>query len=214
MRPILATLLALLFSLACRPMTKSPTLAPDQVSDTSGSAASAVSTASNNGLQLEIRPAADSSPGGWRLPLRFTIRNTGSQMVHTCLSGNRVVHLWELDRDYGYKLTQQEAGQAGCEEPLDLAPQGEHSWTEEITVPQITPGSVRLVGFTQIMAAEPCPASGCEPTWLTAFYAPFKVEAGEKGARQARTLDLRTNVTSADLMSGSPLEIARSGGER
>jgi hypothetical protein len=210
MRPILATLLALLFSLACRPMTKSPVLAPGQVS---ASAVSAASATPDHVLRLEIQPAADSSPGGWRLPLRFTIRNTGNQTIHTCLSGNRVVHLWELDRDYGYTLSQQQADRPGCEEPLDLAPQGEHSWTEEITVPQIAAGSVRLVGFTQIVSAEPCAASGCEPSWLTASFSPFKVEEGA-GARQARTLDLRTNVTSADLTSPSPLEIARSGGER
>jgi hypothetical protein len=213
MRPILATLLALLFSLACRPATKSPVLAPDQIS-----AASTVSDSdSGDALRLEIQPAAESSPGGWRLPLRFTIRNTGNQPVRACLSGARVVHLWELDRDYGYTLTQQRTEQPGCEEPFDLQSQGTHSWTEEITVPQIAAGSVRLVGFTQVVAAEPCAASGCEPTWLTASFSPFKIEEGG-GARQARMLDLRTNVTSADLAGPSPIDLVgradSGGGER
>lgn len=188
MRPILATLLALLFSLACRPMAKSPVLAPDQ-------AAGQVSAAESP-MQLVIQPATDSSPGGWRVPLRFTIRNTGDQPVHACLSGGRVVHLWELDRDYGYTLTEQRADQPACEEPFDLPPHGEHSWTEEITVPQIAAGSARLVGFTQVMAAEPCAEGPCEPVWLTASFSPFKIEEGTEGARQARTLDLRTGLAS------------------
>jgi hypothetical protein len=212
MRPILATLLALLFSLACRPATRSPVLAPDQVSDSG----SAVSTVSENAMQLEIQPAAESSPGGWRLPVRFTIRNTGDQPIHACLSGGRVIHLWELDRDFGYTLTQQQADQPACEEPFDLPPHGEHSWNEEITIPQIAAGSVRLVGFAQIIAAEPCAASGCEPAWLTASFSPFKIEEGEGAARQAQTLDVRTNLTSADLTSPSPIDLiekADPGGE-
>jgi hypothetical protein len=198
-------------------MAKSPVLAPDhQVSGSSASTASAGSAVSDNALRLEIRPAAESSPGGWHLPLRFTIHNTGDQPVHACLSGARVVHLWELSRNYGYTLAQRQADQPGCEEPFDLPPQGEHSWIEEVTIPRIAAGSARLVAFTQIVPPEPCAGSGCDPVWLTASFSPFKVEEGE-GARQARTLDLRTNVTSADLTGPSRSQLihpAGSGDER
>ncbi len=190
------TLLFLLFSLACRPMTKNPAVAPDQVSKT------------NSGMQLEIRPAVESSPGGVRVPLRFTIRNTGDQPIDACLSGGRVIHLWELDRDYGYTLAQQRADQPSCEEPFNLPARGEYSWTEEITLPP-APGAARLVGLTQVVPAEPC-ASDCEPVWLTAS-APFEIE--EQGTGQGgTTLDLRTGLMPTDL--AIPVEAGGSGIER
>ncbi len=187
------TLLFLLFSLACRPMTKNPAVAPDQVSKT------------NSGMQLEIRPAVESSPGGVRVPLRFTIRNTGDQPIDACLSGGRVIHLWETDRDYGYTLAQQRADQPSCEEPFNLPARGEYSWTEEITLPP-APGAARLVGLTQVIPAEPC-AGDCGPVWLTAS-APFEIEEQAKG-QGGPTLDLRTGLMSTGLAvpveAGGPL---------
>lgn len=194
MRLTLVTLLYLLFSLACRPMTQNPTVAPDQVSHT---------TAPSHGMQLEIRPAANSAPGGMRMPVRFTIRNTGDQPIHSCLSGGRVIHLWENDRAYGYTLAQQRADQPSCEEPFDLPARGEYSWTEEVTLPP-APGAARLVGLTQVVPAEPC-ARDCEPVWLTAS-TPLEIQ--EQAASQGTMLDLRTGLMSTDLAtplgSGGP----------
>lgn len=189
------TLLFLLFSLACRPMTQSPAVAPDQVSNT------------NSAMHLEIKPAVESSPGGVRIPLRFTIRNTGDQPIHACLSGGRVIHLWELDREYGYTLSQKRADQPSCEEPFDLPARGDYSWTEEVTLPP-APGAARLVGLTQVVAAEPC-TSHCEPVWLTAS-SPFKIE--EQTAPQGKTLDLRTGLLSTG--SAIPVEAGGPGIER
>ena len=175
-------------------MTKSPALAPGQV---------AGSTGTNSSMQLEIHPAAASSPGGLRIPLRFTIRNTGDQMIHSCLSGGRVIHLWERDRDYGYTLAQQRAEQPSCEEPFDLPAHGEYSWTEEVTLPP-APGEARLVGLTQVVPPDSC-TSNCEPVWLTAS-APFKIEEQDKPQGQPATLDLRTGLLSTDM--ATPLESA------
>jgi hypothetical protein len=178
------TLLFLLFSLACRPATKSPVLAPDQVSG------------SENAMRLEIQPAMTEAPGGSRIPLRFTIHNTGDQLIHTCLSAGHVVHLWELKRDYGYTLSQQRVDQPTCERPFDLPPHGEHSWTEEITIPVITAGPARIVGFTQIVPAEPCDRSDCDPVWLSAAFEPFEIE---EGTAKPEALDLRIGMTPASL---------------
>lgn len=189
------TLLFVLFSLACRPMTKNPTVAPDQVADT------------NRPLQLEIHPATESSPSGVRIPLRFTIRNTSDQPVHACLSGGQVIHLWELDRDYGYTLAQQRADQPSCEEPFDLPARGDYSWTEEITLPP-APGAARLVGLTQVVPAEPC-TGDCGPVWLTAS-ALFEIE--EQAANQGTTLDVRTGLVSTGL--ATPIQTSGPGIER
>lgn len=175
-------------------MAKSPATAADQVSNTNQT---------NSVMQLEIQPATASSPGGVRIPLRFTIRNTGEQPVHACLSGGQVIHLWERDRDYGYTLAQQRAEQSDCEEPFDLAAHGEYSWTEEVTLPP-TPGEARLVGLTQVVPADSC-TQDCETVWLTAS-APFKIE--EQAAQQGTPLDLRTGLMSTD--TATP--IAMSGG--
>lgn len=201
-RSTTAFLLFILFSLACRPMMKNPALAPDQVAGPTGS---------NSSMQLEIQPAAASSVGGLRIPVRFTIRNTGDQAIHSCLSGGRVIHLWELDRDYGYTLAQKRADQPSCEEPFDLPAHGGYSWTEEITLPAIT-GSARLVGLTQIVPQEPCDQSGCAPVWLTASFTPFEIEEQDTPQGQATTLDLRTGLLSTD--TTAPIEIAAAGGEQ
>jgi len=182
MRLTLVTLLYLLFSLACRPMTQDPKVAPDQVADTS------------RPLQLEIHPAVTSSPGGVRIPLRFTIQNNADEPVHACLSGSRVIHLWEVDRDYGYTLAQQRVDQPSCEERFDLPARGTYSWTEEVTLPP-APGAARLVGLTQVVPAEPC-ASDCDPVWLTASV-PFEIEKQELG--QGTTVDLRTGLASTGI---------------
>jgi hypothetical protein len=181
------TLLFLLFSLACRPATQSPVLAPDHVSKSE----------SENTMRLEIQPAMAEAPGGSRVPLRFTIRNMGDQPIHTCLSAGHVIHLWELKRDYGYTLSQQRVDQPFCEQPFDLAPHGEHSWTEEITIPAITAGPARIVGFTQIVPAEPCDRSDCEPVWLSAAFEPFEIE---EGAKKIDSLDLRTGMPTTGLV--------------
>ena len=189
------SLLFLLFSLACRPMTKSPAVAPDQVSNT------------NSAMQLAIHPGVESSPGGVRIPLRFTIHNNGDQPIHACLSGGRVIHLWELDREYGYTLSQKRADQPSCEEPFDLPARGDYSWTEEVTLPP-APGAARLVGLTQLVPAGPC-TSHCEPVWLTAS-SPFEIE--EQTTPQAQTLDLRTGFLSTG--SATPIEVGGPGIER
>ena len=151
-------------------------------------------SASDPSMQLEIRPATASSPGGWRLPMRFIIHNTGDQPIHACLSGGHVVHLW--DQKVGYTLAEKRADQPSCEEAFDLSPHGDYSWTEEITLPAITASAAKIVGFAQVVSPEPCGESACDPVWLTASYAPFQVEAG---GRPKEALDLRTGMTSADL---------------
>lgn len=198
MRLTLVTLLYLLFSLACRPMTQKPAVAPDQVANTADSSSS---------MQLEIRPAVESSPAGVRVPLRFTIRNTGDQPIHACLSGGQVIHLWETDRDYGYTLAQQRVEQPSCEEPFDLPARGDYSWTEEITLPP-APGGARLVGLTQVVRAEPC-SGDCDPIWLTAS-APFEIK--EQAASQGTTLDLRTGLLSTG--TATPIGARGSGIDR
>jgi len=201
MRLMLVTLLYLLFSLACRPMTQNPAVAPDQVSDTARSNQS-------NGLQLEIRTAAESSPAGARMPVRFTIRNTGDQTIHSCLSGGRVIHLWENGRDYGYTLAQKRVEQPACEERFELPAHGEYSWTEEVTLPP-APGAARLVGLTQVVPAEPCAGDECGPVWLTAS-TPLEIE--EQAASHGTTLDVRTGLMSTGL--ATPLRAGGPGGER
>jgi len=164
-------------------MAKSPVVVPDRVAG------------SEQPMRLEIQPAVTASLGGERLPLRFTIRNTGDQVIHTCLSGGHVIHLWD-DRKYGYTLAQQRSDQPGCEEPFDLQPHGERSWTEEITIPAVAAGPARIVGFTQIVPPEPCDRSDCGPVWLSASFAPFQIE---KGDTPAEPMDLRTGLTSTEL---------------
>jgi hypothetical protein len=175
-------------------MTKNPVLTSDQAAGLTGT---------NSSMQLEIQPAAASSAGGLRMPLRFTIRNTGDQMIRSCLSGGRVIHLWERDRDYGYTLAQQRADQPSCEEPFELPARGEYSWTEEITLPP-APGEARLVGLTQVVPPDSC-TSDCEPVWLTAS-APFTIEEQDKPQGQPATLDLRTGLVSTDM--AAQIEIA------
>ena len=150
-------------------------------------------SASGPAMQLEIRPATASSPGGWRLPMQFIIRNTGDQPIHSCLSGGHVVHLW--DQKVGYTLAEQRADQPSCEEPFDLPPHGEYSWTEEIAIPPIKASGAKIVGFAQVVPPA-CGQSACEPVWLTASYAPFQIDPG---AQPKQALDLRTGVTSTEL---------------
>ncbi len=70
MRPILVTLLALLFSFACRPATKSPVLAPDQVFSSSVSdVSSAADFSGKQARMLDLRTnvtSADLAGGGRR----------------------------------------------------------------------------------------------------------------------------------------------------
>src|SRR5947199_413165 len=40
-------------------------------------------------LVMTIKPAAATAPGGQRVPLEFTIRNTGRETVHACLTSGR-----------------------------------------------------------------------------------------------------------------------------
>jgi len=194
---LLLLTLTLSFSFACGLATKSPTLAPDR------------SSASEEPLELRIQPAVAAAPGGRRLPLQFTIHNAGDRAVHTCLAAGRVIHLWGLDRKYGYTLTQQESDQPACEEPIDLAPHADRSWTEEITIPAIAAGSARLVGFAQVVPPEPCIGNACKPVWLSATYAPFHIEAGPA---QGPVLDLRTGAKAADFTASAAF--ADSGTER
>jgi hypothetical protein len=144
-------------------------------------------------MRLEIQPALASSAGGLRVPLRFTLHNDSDQPIHTCLSGGRVVHLWDLDSQHAYTLTQEGKGQPGCEEPVDLAPHGDHSWTEEIAIPAIPAGPAKLVGFTQLVPQGSCQEKDCHPLWLTATYAPFQIR---EGVAPAQPVDLRTEVNA------------------
>jgi hypothetical protein len=150
---------------------------------------------SKSPLELTIKPAASSVTGGQRLPLQFTIRNAGDQPVHACLSSGRVVHLWGIDREYGYIVTEQSADRSPCEETLDLQPHAEHSWTEDMAIPAIAASSAKIVGFAQIAKAEGCGEADCQPIWLSASYSPLRVEEAAKAG--GPLLDLRTGVKSA-----------------
>jgi hypothetical protein len=158
--------------------------------------AAAPSPSSKTPLQLAIKPAADSVTGGQRLPVQFTIRNSGDQPIHTCLSSGRVVHLWGIDQEYAYTVTEHSATLTSCEEALDLPPHGERSWSEEMSIPAIAASSAKIVGFAQVHP-DGCAGSGCEPVWLSASYSPFRIEEG--GAAGGPFLDLRTGVKSAAL---------------
>jgi hypothetical protein len=156
-----------------------------------GTAASVVSPeATTQGpLALTIKPAMAAAAAGQRLPVQFTLRNSGEQPIHSCLSSGRVVHLWGIDREYAYTVAEQGESHPSCEEAVDLAPHAELSWSEEITIPAIAASSAKIVGFAQLVP-EGCGAGGCEPVWLTASYAPFTIEEG--AATPAQVLDLRT----------------------
>lgn len=139
-------------------------------------------------LELTIRPAATAAPGGQRLPLRFTLHNTGDQPVQACLSPGRVVHLWGLNQKYAFTVAKQDSPEPSCEVRVDLPPHTERSWTEEIAIPAIGSSSAKIVGFAQIVRPGACDDGDCEPLWLSATFAPFKIEAGNMQG----TLDLRT----------------------
>lgn len=142
-------------------------------------------------LELTIRPAATAASGGQRLPLRFTLHNASDQPVQACLSPGRVVHLWGLDQKYAFTVARQDTPEPSCEVRVDLPPHTERSWTEEIAIPAVGASSAKIVGFAQLVQAGACDDGDCEPLWLSATFAPFKIETGTMQG----TLDLRTGST-------------------
>jgi hypothetical protein len=182
-----ASFLSLTLCCACGSTSRGPVTAAHSMA---GKA-----SASPSPFELTIKPASVTAAGGQRLPLQFTIRNTGSQTVHTCLSRGRVVHLWGIDKQYAYTVAEQSGDQPSCEETLDLAPQAAHSWTEDIAIPSIAASSAKLVGFAQIVQPEGCKGNDCQPVWLSASYAPFTIEAPT--VAPGPVLDLRTGAKAA-----------------
>jgi hypothetical protein len=147
-------------------------------------------------LQLTIKPAVDAVAGGQRLPVQFTIKNSGDQPIHTCLSSGRVVHLWGIDKEYAYTVTEESADRSPCQETLDLPAHGERSWSEEMSIPAIAASSAKIVGFAQVRP-EGCEGSDCRAIWLTASYAPFKIEDNGAAAPGRPVVDLRTDAKAA-----------------
>lgn len=146
-------------------------------------------------LELTIKPAAAAAKGGQRLPVQFTVRNTGDQPIHTCLSSGRVVHLWGLDRAYAYTVAEEKQDKPSCAETLDLAPHSEHSWNEEIAIPAIAASSAKIVAFAQVVPPDCGPAAAsCAPLWLSAAFAPFAIEERQEEREQPGMLDLRTGA--------------------
>jgi hypothetical protein len=166
-------------------------------SRTSAKAAGSVPAAAvKNPFELTIKPAAATGTGGQRLPLQFTIRNTGDQTIHACLSHGRVVHLWGIDKEYAYTVAERSGDQPSCDETLDLSPRAEHTWTEDISIPSIASSSAKIVGFAQIVQPESCgPTTDCQPVWLTASYAPFTIQGPT--VAPGPVLDLRTGAKAA-----------------
>jgi len=164
---------------------------------TAGSAALGhPAAATRNPFELTIKPAAASVTGGQRLPLQFTIRNTGDQTIHACLSHGRVVHLWGIDKEYAYTVAERSGDKPSCDETLDLSPHAEHAWTEDISIPSVASSSAKIVGFAQIVQPESCdPESDCQPVWLTASFAPFTIQG--PAVAPGPVLDLRTGAKAA-----------------
>ncbi len=146
-------------------------------------------------LQLSIKPAMASATGGQRVPVQFTIRNSSDQPIHTCLSSGRVVHLWGIDKSYTYTVTEEPSTRSQCEEALDLPAHGESSWNEDMEIPAIAASSAKIVGFVQVHP------EGARPVWLSATYAPFKIQEG--GAMVKPVLDLRTGARTASALTSS-----------
>lgn len=145
-------------------------------------------------LQLTIKPAAASATGGQRVPVQFTLKNSTDQPIHTCLSSGRVVHLWGIDKEYAYTVTEESATRSQCQETLDLPAHGESSWNEEMAIPAIGASSAKIVGFVQVHP-DGCEGGACKGVWLSATYAPFKIEGG--GTPGGPVLDLRTGMKAA-----------------
>lgn len=142
------------------------------------------------GLELTIKPAAAEAHAGQRLPLQFTLHNPSDQSVRVCLSSGRVVHLWGAGQEHAYTLAKQDAPEPSCEQPIELLPHAERSWTEEITIPAIAATTARLVGFAQVVQPESCEPGTCEAAWLSASFSPFTIDQGPLQS----TLDLRTGA--------------------
>ncbi len=151
-------------------------------------------------LQLAIKPAADSAAGGQRVPVQFTLKNSGDQPIHTCLSSGRLVHLWGIDKQFAYTATEEPATRSACEETLDLPAHGESSWNEEMEIPAVAAGKAKIVGFVQVHP------EGGRPVWLSATYSPFRIEAGE--AMVKPVLDLRTGMRAASAFTASAASAA------
>ena len=177
--------LVLALSFGCRSTTQAPAAVADQVSGPTF----------KTPLELTIKPAAAAVAGGQRVPLRFTIRNAGDQTVRACLSSGRVVHLWGIDREYAYTVTEQSADRSPCEETLDLEPHADHSWNDEMTIPPIASSSAKIVGFALLHEGESCGQEPCKSVWLSATYAPLTIQGAAKVS--GPLLDLRTGAKSA-----------------
>jgi len=182
----IASFLSLSVCCACS-MAKSPAHVAD------GNPATATAPALSP-LQLTIKPAATSATGGQRVPVQFTLKNSTDQPIHTCLSSGRVVHLWGIDKQYAYTVTEESAARSKCQETVDLPAHGESSWSEEMAIPAIAASSAKIVGFVQVHP-DGCEGSACQGVWLSATYAPFKIEEG--GAADKPFLDLRTGMKAA-----------------
>lgn len=194
----IASMLSLSCCCACS-MAK----APEDVAQRAAAADRiAQASSSKTPLQLTIKPAVDSVRGGQRLPVQFTIKNSGDQPIHTCLSSGRVVHLWGVDREYAYTVTEESADRSSCQETLDLPAHGERSWSEEMSIPAIAASSAKIVGFAQVHA-DGCEGSDCQSVWLTASYAPFKIEDNGAAPAGRPVLDLRTGVNAAALTASA-----------
>jgi len=146
-------------------------------------------------LQLTIKPAAASATGGQRVPVQFTLKNSTDQPIHTCLSSGRVVHLWGIDKQYAYTVTEESTARSKCQETIDLPAHGESSWSEEMAIPAIAASSAKIVGFVQVRPDGCEGGAGCQGVWLSATFAPFKIEDG--GAADKPFLDLRTGMKAA-----------------
>jgi hypothetical protein len=190
----IASMLSLSCCCACS-MAKAPANVAQRAVDPQPSS-------SKTPLQLTIKPAVDSVVGGHRLPVQFTIKNSGDQPIRTCLSSGRVVHLWGVDREYAYTVTEESADRSSCQETLDLPAHGERSWSEEMSIPAIAASSAKIVGFAQVQP-EGCEGDDCQPVWLTASYAPFKIEDNGATAVGRPVLDLRTGVNAAALTASA-----------
>lgn len=142
------------------------------------------------GLELSIKPAAAEAHAGQRLPLQFTLHNPSGQSVRVCLSPGRIVHLWGAGQEHAYTLAKHDAPEPSCEQPIELLPHADRSWTEEITIPAIAATTARLVGFAQIVQPESCEPGDCEASWLSASFPDFKIDEGPLQV----TLDLRTGA--------------------
>ena len=105
---------------------------------------------------------------GSHLQVGFLLENIGTRALVACRYAESTLHFWGIDAKYVKSRLGPAVDHQYCETKMRIAPGETIRWIENVEVPKVEPGSVKIMASVRVVDPNDCDRYGCYDAQVSA----------------------------------------------